>query len=144
VNIGAPWPDLYEAEHRVLVMQTKLYQWTMADPGRCFADLFNLVYGPAFLAVAWSRVRGNTGARTAGVDGLAPRAVVFGAAELLGRVRDDLKAGRFVPQRVREMKIPKASGTVRRVPSHPHSLFAGPDRLSQAVRRHGGRLVRSR
>ena len=115
MNIGAPWPDLDEAEHRVLVMQTKLHQWAMADPGRCFDDVFNLVYDPAFLVVAWSRVRGNKGARTAGVDGVAPRSIVFGAGELLGRVRDDLKAGRFVPERVREKAIPKASGKVRRL-----------------------------
>ena len=69
MNIGAPWPDLDEAEHRVLVMQTKLHQWATADPGRRFDDLANLVYDPAFLVVAWARVRGNKGARTAGVDG---------------------------------------------------------------------------
>jgi hypothetical protein len=40
-------------------MQTKLRQWAIADPGRCFDDLFNLVYDPAFLTVAWRRVRGN-------------------------------------------------------------------------------------
>ena len=68
MNIGAPWPDLAEAEHRVLVMQTKLHQWAKVDPGRRFDDLANLVYDPAFLVVAWSRVRGNKGARTAGVD----------------------------------------------------------------------------
>jgi RNA-directed DNA polymerase len=113
VNIGAPWPDPDEAERRVLVMQTKLHQWAMADPGRRFDDLANLVYDPAFLVVAWSRVRGNKGARTAGVDGIAPRSVVFGAGELLGRLRDDLKAGRFVPQRVREKTIPKPGGKVR-------------------------------
>jgi len=115
VNIGAPWPDLDEAEHRVLVMQTKLHQWATADPGRRFDDLANLVYDPAFLAVAWARVRGNKGARTAGVDGVAPRSIVFGAGELLGRLRGDLKAGRFVPQRVREKAIPKASGKLRRL-----------------------------
>ena len=113
MNIGAPWPDLDEAEHRVLVMQTKLHQWAMADPGRRFDDLANLVYDPAFLVVAWARVRGNKGARTAGVDGIAPRSVVFGAAGLLGGMRDDLKAGRFAPQRVREKTIPKAGGKVR-------------------------------
>jgi len=113
VNTGAPWPDLDEAEHRVLVMQTKLHQWATADPGRRFDDLANLVYDPAFLAVAWARVRGNKGARTAGVDGVAPRSVVFGAAGLLGGLRDDLKAGRFVPQRVRGKTIPKANGKVR-------------------------------
>src|ERR671910_2290754 len=94
-------------------MQTKLHQWAAADPGRRFDDLANLVYDPAFLVVAWARVRGNKGARTAGVDGVAPRSVVFGAAGLLGGLRDDLKAGRFVPQRVREKTIPKASGKVR-------------------------------
>jgi hypothetical protein len=38
-------------------------------PDRRFADLFNLVGDPAVLLVAWRRVRGNKGARTAGVDG---------------------------------------------------------------------------
>ena len=113
MNIGAPWPDLVEAEHRVLVMQTKLHQWATADPGRRFDDLANLVYDPAFLAVAWARVRGNKGARTAGVDGVAPRSIVFGAAVMLDGLRDDLKAGRFAPQRVREKTIPKANGKIR-------------------------------
>jgi RNA-directed DNA polymerase len=113
VNIGAPWPGLDEAELRVLVMQMKLHQWATSDPGRCFDDVFNLVYDPAFLVVAWARVRGNKGARTAGIDGVAPRSIVFGAGELLDRLRDDLKAGRFVPQRVREKAIPKASGKIR-------------------------------
>jgi RNA-directed DNA polymerase len=115
VNTGAPWPDLDEAERRVRVMQTKLHQWATAGPGRCFDDLANLVYDPAFLVVAWARVRGNKGARTAGVDGVAPRSIVFGAAVLLDRLRDDLKAGRFTPQRVREKAIPKASGKVRKL-----------------------------
>jgi len=77
VNVGAPWPDLDEAESRVHAMQTKLHQWAVADPDRQFDDLFNLVYDPAFLVVAWSRVRGNKGARTAGVDGVKRRSIVF-------------------------------------------------------------------
>jgi RNA-directed DNA polymerase len=113
VNTGAPWPGLDEAEHRVRVTQTKLHQWAKADPGRRFDDLANLVYDPAFLVVAWSRVRGNKGARTAGVDGVAPRSIVFGAEKLLTSLRDDLKARRFAPQRVREKTIPKGNGKVR-------------------------------
>jgi RNA-directed DNA polymerase len=113
VNTGAPWPGLDEAEYRVRVMQTKLHQWAKADPGRRFDDLFNLVYDPAFLTVAWRRVRGNKGARTAGVDGVAPRSIVFGAEGLLRGLREDLKARRFVPQRVREKTIPKSNGKVR-------------------------------
>ena len=113
MNTGASWPDPLVAEFRVLEMQTKLHQWAMADPGRCFDDLFNLVYDPAFLVTAWSRVRGNKGARTAGVDGIAPRSVGAGAGELLDGLRGDLKAGRFVPRRVREKTIPKGNGKIR-------------------------------
>lgn len=113
MNTGAPWPGLEEAEQRVLGMQTKLHQWAKADPGRRFDDLANLVYDPAFLVVAWSRVRGNRGARTAGVDRVKPRSVGSGAEKLPTGLRDHLKAQRFVPQRVREKTIPKGNGKVR-------------------------------
>jgi RNA-directed DNA polymerase len=115
VNTGAPWPDLDEAWSLVHRMQTKLLQWATADPGRRFDDLFNLVVDPAFLVVAWSRVRGNRGARTAGVDGVKPASIVFGAGTMLTGLRDDLKARSFVPSRVREKTIPKASGKFRRL-----------------------------
>ena len=51
-------------------MQAKLHRWAVADSGRRFDDLFNLVHDPATLLVAFDRVAGNTGARTPGVDGL--------------------------------------------------------------------------
>ena len=60
---------LFRAERRVREIQTKLHRWARDDPHRRFDDLFNLVCDPAFLLVAWDRVRGNRGARTAGVDG---------------------------------------------------------------------------
>ena len=94
-------------------MQTKLNRWAAADPGRRFDDLYNLVYDPAFLVTAWRRVRGNKGARTAGVDGVAPRSIDSGTETLLAGLRETLKARRFVPQRVREKTIPKAGNKVR-------------------------------
>src|ERR1035437_8477980 len=100
---------------RVPVMQKKLHRWAVADPGRRFDDLANLVYDPAFLVVAWNRVRANKGARTAGVDAVAPRSVGPWAGVMLDRLREDLKAGRFVPERVREKVIPKTSGKFRRL-----------------------------
>jgi RNA-directed DNA polymerase len=115
VNTGDPWPDLKQAWARVRAMQTKLHRWAAADPGRRFDDLHNLVYDPAFLVAAWSRVRGNTGARTAGVDGVAPRAVGAGAADLLAGLQQDLRTGRFTPCPVREKVIPKTGGKVRRL-----------------------------
>lgn len=117
MNTGEPWLDLFpereEAEWRVLGMQKKLHRWAVAEPGRRFDDLANLVYDPAFLVVAWHRVAGNKGARTAGVDGVRPREVGWAAMDLLAQIREDLKAGEFVPHRVREKTIPKASGKVR-------------------------------
>ena len=73
MNTGALWPSLQEAEPRVLAMQAKLHRWAAGDSGRRFDDLYNLVYDPAFLVVAWNRVRINKGAPTAGVDRVAPR-----------------------------------------------------------------------
>ena len=114
MNTDAPWPTLDEAEARVLGIQRKLHRWATDDPHRRFDDLFNLVADPAFLVVAWDRVRGNRGARSAGVDGVAPRSIVFGRDAFLHRLRDDLKARRFEPVPVRERMIPKPGTTKRR------------------------------
>ena len=127
MNTGAPWPDLDEAERRVLAMQTKLHQWAVSDAGRRFDDLYNLVYDPAFLVVAWNRVKTNKGARSAGVDGIVPRSITA-EGEFLGGLREELKARRFVPTRVREKAIPKAGGKVRRL-----GIPTARDRVVQSV-----------
>ena len=116
MNTGAPWPGLGEARARVLGIQTKLHRWATDDPTRRFDDLFNLVVDPAFLLLAWRRVRGNKGARSAGVDGQTARAIEAGRGveAFLADLRDDLKAGRFVPLPVRERMIPKPGTTRRR------------------------------
>jgi RNA-directed DNA polymerase len=72
VNTGVPWLEVEEAEARVLRIQTKLHQWATDDPGRRFDDLFNLVCDPAFLVVAWARVRGNRGSGRRGWIGSDP------------------------------------------------------------------------
>jgi RNA-directed DNA polymerase len=128
VNTGAPWPSLEEAEPRVLAMQTKLHQWAVSDPDRRFDDVYNLIYDPAFLVVAWNRVRSNRGARSAGIDGIAPRSIDPGGAEFLEGIRDQLKARRYTPTRVREKTIPKASGKLRRL-----GIATAADRVVQAV-----------
>ena len=98
---------------RVLGMQTKLHRWAAADPGRRFDDLFNLIHDPATLMVAFDRVAGNQGARTAGVDGLTAADVEqdIGALEFLDGLGSDVKSGEFRPLPVRERKIPKPGGS---------------------------------
>jgi len=94
-------------------MQAKLHRWAAADPGRRFDDLFNFVHDPATLIVAFDRVAGNTGSRTAGVDGLTVADVeeVIGVPGFLDDLRTRVKAGTFAPLPVRERKIPKPGGS---------------------------------
>jgi RNA-directed DNA polymerase len=94
-------------------MQAKLHRWAAADPGRRFDDLFNFVHDPATLIVAFDRVAGNTGSRTAGVDGLTVADVEeqVGVPGFLDDLRARLRAGTFRPLPVRERKIPKPGGS---------------------------------
>jgi RNA-directed DNA polymerase len=105
------------AEQRVLQIQAKLHRWARDDPHGRFDDLFNLVADPAFLLVAWDRVRGNKGARTAGVDGRTTASISLGTGveEFLDRLRASLKDRSFTPMPVRERMIPKTGGKLRRL-----------------------------
>ncbi|MGI5135598.1 reverse transcriptase domain-containing protein [Streptomyces sp. CA-106110] len=112
VNTGELWPDPDGAWLRVRRMQTKLHQWAVDDPDRRFDDLYNLVHHPDFLTVAWERVRGNKGARTAGVDRVIPAFIADDAdiVAFLKNTREQLKARTFTPLPVRERMIPKPGG----------------------------------
>lgn len=116
MNTGAPWPSLQEAEARVLEIQTKLHRWAGESEDRRFDDLSNLVCDPAFLLVAWRRVRENKGARTAGVDGETARAIEArrGVEAFLDDLRNQLKERTFQPRPVRERMIPKPGSTKHR------------------------------
>ncbi|MFD1658230.1 group II intron reverse transcriptase/maturase, partial [Streptomyces caeni] len=113
-------------------MQTKLHRWAAADPGRRFDDLFNFVYDPATLVMAFDRVAGNQGANTPGVDGLTVVGVEewIGVPGFLDDLRTALKDGSFRPLPVRERKIPKpgGSGKVRKL-----GIPALADRVVQAA-----------
>ena len=117
MNTDDPWPNAYAARSRVLKIQAKLHQWAIDDSDRRFADLYNLVYDPAVLVDAWQRVKGNRGARSAGVDGQTAYYIkaIRGEQAFLSELRDDLKARRFQPDAVREVMIPKPGGKRRRL-----------------------------
>ena len=118
MNIGAALELPLVAHRRVLRMQTKLHCWATADHGRRFDDLFNLVADPCFLAVAWTRVRENTGARSAGIDKRTARGIearADGVVGFLQGLRDALRSGAFRPVPVRRVEIPKTGGKVRKL-----------------------------
>jgi RNA-directed DNA polymerase len=118
VNTGEPAFEsaCYQAERRVLEIQAKLHRWARDDPRRRFDDVFNLVCDPAFLWVAWGRVRSNKGARSAGVDGFTALAIeAMGVGDFLDRLRSQLKDRSFRPVPARERMIPKPGGKQRRL-----------------------------
>ncbi len=84
---------------------------------------------PAFLLVAWDRVRGNKGARTAGVDRRTAVSiqVLEGVEVFLDELRSSLKDRSFRPLPVRERMIPKAGGKRRRL-----GIATIRDRVAQA------------
>ena len=98
---------------RVSEMQDKLHRWAAADAGRRFDDVFNFVYDPATLIVAFERVAGNRGANTPGVDGVTAADVEqrLGVPGFLDELRIALKEGSFRPIPVRQRSIPKPGGS---------------------------------
>ncbi len=131
MNTGDLWPDPDGAWLRVRRMQTKLHQWAVDDPDRRFDDLYNLVHHPDFLTVAWERVRGNKGARTAALDRVIPAFIADDAdiVALLKNTREQLKGADFTPLPVRERMIPsRRGGQARRL-----GIPAAMDRLVQAA-----------
>jgi RNA-directed DNA polymerase len=109
------WPGLFSARQRVLDHQLKLHRWARADPARRFGDVFNLVCDRATLVVAWERVSGNRGARTAGVDAVTRYHVEerLGVIPFLEELRSSLRDGSFTPLPVKQATIPKKGGKVR-------------------------------
>src|SRR4051795_3993063 len=108
---------LYWAERRVLDHQRKLHRWARAEPEKRFGDLFNLICDQATLLMAWERVAGNRGARTAGVDAVTRRHVEedIGVLSFLEELRSSLRDGSFRALPVRQVAIPKKSGKLRQL-----------------------------
>lgn len=96
--------------------------------GKWFS-LIDKVYRPTTLAAAWARVRANRGA--AGVDGQSVAAFARHAERYLGELAQQLKEGRYQPQPVRRVAIPKGPKQTR-----PLGIPAVKDRIVQtAVKR---------
>jgi len=112
VKTGASAATL-EAGGGVPRMQAKLHRWAVADHGHRFDDLFNFVHDPATLQLAFDRVATNLGANTPGSDGITVTWVrdEVGVGVFLDGLREQLRAGTFRPQPVRQRKIPKPGGS---------------------------------
>ena len=88
--------------------------------------LIDKVYAPKTLELAWQKVKANKGA--AGVDGQSVKAFGASAGKYLEELGQVIKEGRYRPQPVKRVEIPKNDGNTR-----PLGIPAVKDRIVQAA-----------
>ena len=89
--------------------EARLARTKSEDPGR--VDLLSQALASANLVLAWKRVKANRG--SAGADGLTIEATKEYLKAHWPRIREELYAGRYRPQPVRRVQIPKPAGGMR-------------------------------
>lgn len=93
----------------VLGVQRKLYQWSKANSGDQWRDMWGWLTDPRMLRHAWHRVSSNKGGRTAGVDGMTVgRIRNRGEHRFLDGLQAELRSGAYRPSPARRKLIPKA------------------------------------
>lgn len=114
-------------EERTTELQSKLYQAAKREPQRRFHALYDKVYLPYVLQVAWELVRRNRGA--AGVDQQTLQQIeAAGVAQFLAEIAHALREKTYRPQPVRRVEIPKGDGKTR-----PLGIPTVRDRVVQAA-----------
>jgi RNA-directed DNA polymerase len=94
--------------------------------GSKWFSLIDKVYRPQTLMEAWQQVAANKGA--AGVDGQSIERFAANAEGYLDELAEDLREGRYRPEPVRRVEIPKAGGKTR-----PLGIPTVKDRIVQAA-----------
>jgi RNA-directed DNA polymerase len=105
VSLGTP--------EKLRKLQRALYVKAKQEPTRRFHALYDKVWREDILAHAYACCRANGGAP--GVDGETfARIEARGVERWLGALREEVRTGRYKPQPVRRVMIPKASGVGQR------------------------------
>ncbi|MBU4149315.1 MAG: group II intron reverse transcriptase/maturase, partial [Candidatus Omnitrophica bacterium] len=97
---------------KVRELQRKLWVSAKKSRTRRFHALYDKIYRPDVLQEAWRRVRNRHG--VGGVDGETIREIETRGEEFfLKEIQSQLKEGRYYPQAVKRVYIPKANGKKR-------------------------------
>jgi len=108
-------------------LQRALYRAAKASPKRRFHALYDKMYREDVLAKAWREVKAKAG--SAGVDGQTIEQIEQQGVEgLLAELAAELCQGRYRPQAVRRVRIPKSDGSQRGL-----GIPAVRDRVCQAA-----------
>ena len=111
-------------------LQRVLYRAAKEDARRRFHSLHDKVARSDVLAMGWEQVRANKGAP--GVDGVSIADVeALGVDRFLAELADKLRAGRYRPQPLRRVHIPKPGTTKTR----PLGIPTVTDRVVMAAAR---------
>ena len=106
-------------------LQRRLYRAAKRSGSRRFHALYDRIVRPDVLWRAWVEVRANRG--SPGVDGVRIEAIERqGAEAYVEELAADLKAGRYRPQPVLRVEIPKPDGRLR-----PLGIPCVRDRIAQ-------------
>jgi RNA-directed DNA polymerase len=98
---------------KLRTLQRALYATAKRDPARRFHVLYDKVWREDILAHAFALSRENGGAP--GVDGVTFAQIeTYGVARWLGELREEVRTGRYTPQPVRRVMIPKSGGVGQR------------------------------
>ena len=109
------------------LLRTRLGLAAKADPTRRFHALYDKMYRPDILQLAWTSVRANHGA--AGVDRESIEEIeAHGVEAFLNQLQTELQEGTYRPMPVRRVYIPKASGGRR-----PLGIASVRDRVVQTA-----------
>jgi len=99
-------------KEKVRQLQRKLYLAAKINSKRKFHAFYDKIYREDILTEAWKRVRTNGG--TAGIDGISIEWVeAYGVGKLLREIQQKLMQGKYHPQPVKRVYIPKADGSKR-------------------------------
>src|SRR6266852_7111958 len=100
---------------KVRALQRALYVAAKQQRQRRFHALYDRIARPDVLRRAWEQVRRNKGA--AGIDGETLQAIeAFGVEKMLTELRSLLEVGKYRPQAVRRVYIPKPGRPKERRP----------------------------
>jgi group II intron reverse transcriptase/maturase len=122
-----PQGKLRTSEDKVRELQEKLHRSAKRDQARRFHQLYDKVWSPWFLEVAWRKVRANKGAP--GPDGMMIESIEAAGAEgFLDGIARRLRERTYKAGPVRRVYIPKANGKLR-----PLGIPNVSDRVVQAA-----------